>query len=160
MSLSKQLPDHFTDISEHLQIAFSYDAVTRTLVLFALAVAFGMPRDPIPKLGQRHSGRSAEPVEPLDGEGLTIKFEPENASAELAQHLYADINLADFGAPKTRLQLHMPDDPVRLQHQVVPAAVDLAFQHLDVTSALPSHERKQLPKEDVAQRLLAKAGIG
>ena len=54
----------------------------------------------------------------------------------------------------------MPDDPVCFQHDIIAATVDLAFQHLDITSALPPHERKQLPEEDVPQRLLAQAGIG
>src|SRR5438105_3685112 len=54
----------------------------------------------------------------------------------------------------------MPDDAVCFQHDVIPTTVNLAFQHLDVTRAVPPHEGEQLAEKDVSQRLLAQAGIG
>ncbi len=60
---------------------------------------------------------------------------------------------------KARFELHVPDDAVRLQHHVVPAAVDLAFQHLDIAFSVAPHEGQQLAKEQVAQRLLPQARI-
>ena len=44
--LAEQFPDQFTDISEHLEIAFSHDAVTQALVFFALTVSLGVAGNP------------------------------------------------------------------------------------------------------------------
>jgi len=39
VGLTKQFPDQFTDISEHLEVAFSHDAISQALVFFALTVS-------------------------------------------------------------------------------------------------------------------------
>ena len=132
----------------------------RALVLFAIAISFGMAGNTGTQIGQRGPGLAAEPIKPLDREAHLIEFEPQDATAGLAQQFGADVDLADFRPPKARFQLHVPDDAVRLQHHVISTPVDLTFQHLDIARPTLPHEGEQLAKEHVAQRLLAQAGIG
>jgi hypothetical protein len=90
---------------------------------------------------------------------ILIEFQPKDAPPGLVQQFGADIDLADFRSVKTRLQLDMPNDAVRLQHDVIAAPAGLAFQHLDIAPAVPPHEGEQLSEKDMAQRLLEQAGI-
>jgi hypothetical protein len=136
-----------------------HDAMDRALVLFAVAVALGVAGNPQAQIRQRGSCLTPKPVIPLDRKVFPIEFQPKNAPAGFTQQFGADVDLTDFRATKTRLQLDVPNDAIRLQHHVVPAPVDLALQHLDIAFAVSPHEGEQLTKEDMAQRLLSQAGI-
>jgi len=148
------------NISERLEIAFSHDAVTQALVFFTLAVCLGVAGYPLTQVRQRGPRLATEPVVPLDRKVFAIEFEPQDAAAGLVQQFGADVDFADFRSAKTRFQLDVPDNSVRLQQHVIPAAVDLALEHLDIASAVPPHEGEQLAEEQMTQRLLAQAGIG
>jgi hypothetical protein len=153
--LAKQLLDHFADICERLEPPPGQDAMDRALVLFTVAVALGMAGNPVAEIRQRGPRLATEPIKPLDRETLAIEFEPQDAPTWFAQQLGADVDFPHFGATKARFQLDMTDDAVRLQHHVVSAPVDLTFQHLDITRAVPPHEGEELTKKEVTERLLA-----
>jgi hypothetical protein len=90
---------------------------------------------------------------------ILIEFQPKDAPPGLVQQFGADIDLADFRPAKTRFQLDVPNDPIRHQHNIIAAPVNLTSQHLDIASAVPPHEGEQLSEKDMAQRLLEQAGI-
>jgi hypothetical protein len=48
----------------------------RALILFAIAVAFGVAGNPVAEIRQRGPRLAAEPIKPLDRETLAIEFEP------------------------------------------------------------------------------------
>ena len=158
--LAKQLLDHFADICERLEPPPGQDAMDRALVFFAFAVALGMAGNPVAEIRQRGPRLATEPIKPLDRKTLAIEFEPQDAPTWFAQQLGADVDFPHFGATKARFQLDMTDDAVRLQHHVVSAPVDLTFQHLDITRAVPPHEGEELTKKEVTERLFAQTGVG
>ena len=131
------------------------DAMDRALVLFAFAVALGVTGNPQAQIRQCGPCVAPEPVVPLDREALAIEFEPEDAPAGLVRQLGADVHLADFRPAKARFQLDVTDFTVRLQHHVVPAAVDLTLEHFNIAPAVSPHDGEQLAEEQVPERLLA-----
>ena len=82
--LAKHSLNHFTDTGERLEPSPGEDTMDRALVLFALAVALGMPGDTLAQIRQRVSRLAAEPVIALDRKAFRIEFKPKDTSARLA----------------------------------------------------------------------------
>jgi len=157
--LAKQFFDHFTDIDERPEIALGHDAMSRAFAFLTLAVGFRVTGFSFTQVRKRRPCRTTEPVKFLDGEADGIEFEPEDTTGRLAKQPGVDAHLADFGSAKTRFQLHVTNDAVRFQHEVVSAAVDLALEHLDIAVAVSPHEGKQLAEKNMTQCLLPQTRI-
>ena len=65
--------------------------------------------------------------------GIAIEINPDNASTRLVDEFDLDLLRCRLATDNRRLQLNVPDDPIRLQDAVVPGIVDLGFRNFQRT---------------------------
>ena len=88
--------------------------------------------DAIAERWQRVAGFVAEPQELAQVHRIGIEPDPDDAAARLLGQIDVYADLAGPGRPIAGLELHVAQDAVGFQHEVVAGAIDLGPKDLDV----------------------------
>ena len=93
-------------------------------------------------------------------ERLLIEPHEHHAAARFCREKHVHVDLVDRGATERGLQLNVPNDRVRLKHQVVAAIVNLRLEHLEAPVASSPEMLHDLASEQVLEQGFSVRGPG
>ena len=151
----EELPRDHVHGRQDLKAALGEDADVGALGFPAGAIALGVPGDSVSERRHRLPWRPAEPEEWPKLQALRVEEYPDHAARRLLRQVDVDLDVAGLGRAVAGLELHVAQDAVALEHQVVAGPVDLGAEHLDVPGALPPQATQKIPHEEVLEDILA-----
>jgi hypothetical protein len=98
---------------------------------------------------ERIARTGAEKQEGTHLKRVRIKLDLDHAAGWFVRQIHVYLLACGFRRAGRTLQLHVPGDPVRLQDDIVPGAVQLRFGDLQTGLVVKPGVFQQLPNEEV-----------